>query len=146
MNRVWLAGLVTIVSVVIISSAPAAAAVADGIAAPYLHIQLALANDSTDGVPEAARAIAAEAATMGDSAKGIATAAAAVAGATNIKVTRAAFGPLSDALIAYGEEVGFGDLRVAYCPMVRKSWVQEAGDLRNPFYGSEMLTCGNFTK
>ena len=147
MKRVWPAGLMTIVSgIVIVIVAPAAAAVSDGIAAPYLHIQLALANDSTEGVPEAARAIAAEAATMGDSAKRIAAAAAAVAGASTIKVTRAAFGPLSDALIAYGEEVGFGDLRVAYCPMVRKSWVQEAGDLRNPFYGSEMLTCGNFTK
>ena len=29
---------------------PAPAAVADGLAAPYLHIQVALANDSTDGV------------------------------------------------------------------------------------------------
>ena len=141
MRNVWLVSLMTIVV-----GAPVAAAVADGIAAPYLHIQLALVNDSTEGISDAATAIAVEAAKMGDTAKAIATAARAVAGASNLKVTRAAFGPLSDALITYGEEVGFGDLKVAYCPMARKSWVQKAGDIRNPFYGSEMLTCGNFTK
>ena len=141
MRNVWLVSLMTIVV-----GAPVAAAVADGIAAPYLHIQLALANDSTEGISDAATAIAVEAAKMGDTAKAIATAARAVAGASNLKVTRAAFGPLSDALITYGEEVGFGDLKVAYCPMARKSWVQNAGDIRHPCYRSEMLACGNFTK
>ena len=42
-------------------SAPAAAEVAAGIVAPYLHIQLALANDSTDGVADAAKAVATDA-------------------------------------------------------------------------------------
>ena len=103
---------------------PVVAAVADGLAEPYLHIQLALANDSMDGVADAAQRI--------------------VTAAADISSARAAFGPLSDALITYGEEVGFGDLKVAYCPMVRKSWVQENGAILNPFYGSMMLNCGEF--
>ena len=37
-------------------------------------------------------------------------------------------------------------LKVAYCPMVQKSWVQEDGAIRNPFYGSAMLSCGTFTR
>jgi Cu(I)/Ag(I) efflux system membrane fusion protein len=123
---------------------PALAAVADGLAAPYLHIQVALANDSTDGVAEAARTIAAEAAEMGELAAAIGAAAEALAEATDLWSARDAFGPLSDALIAYGKDVGFGELRVAYCPMVDKEWVQATSEIRNPFYGSMMLTCGEF--
>jgi Cu(I)/Ag(I) efflux system membrane fusion protein len=123
---------------------PALAAVADGLAAPYLHIQVALANDSTDGVAEAARTIAAEAVEMGEQAAAIGAAAEALAGAMDLWSARDAFGPLSDALIAYGKEVGFGELRVAYCPMVDKEWVQATSEIRNPFYGSMMLTCGEF--
>ncbi len=123
---------------------PASAAVADGLAAPYLHIQVALANDSTDGVAEAARAIAAEAAGMGGSAAAIGAAAEALAEATDLRSARDAFGPLSETLITYGREVGFGELRLAYCPMVDKEWLQATSELRNPFYGSMMLTCGEF--
>lgn len=125
-------------------AAPAAAAVADGLAAPYLHIQLALANDSIEGIAEAAETMAEEAASMGDPARAIAAAARALAAAQDLKTARAVFGPLSDALIAYGEEVGFGELRVAYCPMARKSWVQKGAEILNPFHGSSMLSCGTF--
>jgi len=123
---------------------PAAAAVADGLAAPYLRIQVALANDSTDGVATAARAIVAAAAALGAEAAAIGAAAEAVAAATDLRSARDAFGPLSEARVAYGREVGFGDLRVAYCPMVDKGWRQAAAEIRNPFYGSQMLTCGQF--
>ena len=40
---------------------PVLTAVADGLAQPYLHIQLALANDSMDGVADAAQRIVQEA-------------------------------------------------------------------------------------
>ena len=141
MKRLLLAGLLTVAI-----GTPAGAELADDVAAPYLHIQLALANDSIDGVADAAASIAASAATLGEAGVDIAAAAEALAAAKDLRTVRAVFGPLSDALIAYGEEVGFGELRVAYCPMVDKSWVQAAGDIRNPFYGSMMLTCGEFTK
>ena len=136
--------LAAIAAALVAVAVPASAAVADGLAAPYLHIQVALANDSTDGVAEAARAIAAEAAEMGEQAAAIGTAAEALAEAADLRSARDAFGPLSDALIAYGKEVGFGELRLAYCPMVDREWLQATSELRNPFYGSMMLTCGEF--
>jgi len=30
----------------------------------------------------------------------------------------------------------------AYCPMVKASWVQSSEQIKNPYYGSSMLTCG----
>ena len=136
--------LVAVGLVITAGISPVVAAVADGLAQPYLHIQLALANDSMDGVADAAQRIVTEAAKLGATAKSIGTAAASISAAADINSARAAFGPLSDALITYGEEVGFGVLKVAYCPMVRKSWVQENGAILNPFYGSMMLNCGEF--
>jgi hypothetical protein len=29
--------------------------------------------------------------------------------------------------------------------MVNQSWIQRAGKVSNPYYGSEMLTCGTLT-
>jgi hypothetical protein len=37
-------------------------------------------------------------------------------------------------------------VKVAYCPMVRKSWLQKDGTISNPYYGSSMQTCGEFKK
>jgi hypothetical protein len=33
-----------------------------------------------------------------------------------------------------------------YCPMVKASWLSETKDIKNPFYGSKMLTCGTIKK
>ena len=136
--------LVALGVAVTVGITPLMAAVADGLAQPYLHIQLALANDSMDGVADAAQRIVNETEKLGVAAQSIGAAAKSISAASDINTARAAFGPLSDALIAYGEEVGFGDLKVAYCPMARKSWVQEDGAILNPFYGSMMLNCGGF--
>ena len=136
--------IAAITAVLVAVAVPGSAAVADGLAAPDLPIQVALANDSTDGVAEAARAIAAEAAGMGEPAAVIGAAAEALAATTDLQSARDAFGPLSDALIVYGRDVGFGELRLAYCPMVDKEWLQATSEIRNPFYGSMMLTCGEF--
>lgn len=37
-------------------------------------------------------------------------------------------------------------LYVDYCPMVKESWLSEAKDIKNPYYGSKMLTCGSVKK
>ena len=47
-------------------------------------------------------------------------------------------------MIGYAREVGLGELRLAFCPMARKSWIQEDGFISNPYHGSEMLDCGSF--
>lgn len=34
-------------------------------------------------------------------------------------------------------------LYVDYCPMAKASWLSETKDIKNPFYGSKMMTCGS---
>ena len=122
----------------------ASAELSPAVAAPYLHIQTALAGDSIEGVAAAAEAIAGAAAELGDAGAAIFTAARAVALADDLKKARATFGLLSNAVIGYAREAGLGELRLAFCPMARKSWIQEDGVIANPYHGSEMLTCGSF--
>lgn len=122
----------------------ASAELSPGIAAPYLRIQSTLADDSTEGIAEAAEAIAEAAGALGDAGAAIGAAARAVALADDLVKTRAAFGLLSDAVIRYAGDAGLGELRTAFCPMARKSWVQEDGEIANPYHGSEMRTCGSF--
>ena len=92
----------------VLATAPAVAGMPPEIVVPYLHIQLALANDSTDGVIEAAQSIATEAGQLGDEGKAVVMAAQVVVGANDLASTRVAFGPLSDALIEYAKEAGLG--------------------------------------
>ena len=35
---------------------------------------------------------------------------------------------------------------VDYCPMVKANWLSEVKDIKNPYYGSKMLSCGKVTK
>lgn len=70
-----------------------------------------------------------------------------IAKAEDISVARKAFQAFSDILIAQLES--HGSETAAYqmhCPMAFQgkggSWLQETKDLRNPYYGSMMLTCG----
>jgi hypothetical protein len=115
------------------------------IVASYLEIQAALASDKVDGVKLAADAIANEAARMGASGEEIQKAATAIGSAADVNAARTAFGPLSDAVIAAAKADDWKDvpgLKLGYCPMVKKSWIQKDGKVSNPYYGSTMLTCG----
>lgn len=112
----------------------------------YLEIHAALAGDKVEGVKPAAQAIAKHAAELGASGEAIGKAAKAIEGAADIKAARAAFGTLSDAMMAAHKSAEWKDVKVAYCPMVNKSWLQKGDKIQNPYYGSSMLTCGEFKK
>jgi HPt (histidine-containing phosphotransfer) domain-containing protein len=115
----------------------------------YLDIQARLASDKFDGVAPAAHAIASQAARMGTGGEALAKSAQAVEQAADIKAARKAFGDLSDAVIDAAKAEGWKDLpdvKVAYCPMAKRSWIQKEDSIRNPYYGTSMLTCGSFTK
>jgi Cu(I)/Ag(I) efflux system membrane fusion protein len=72
------------------------------------------------------------------------------AAAKNLAAARTAFADLSDALLSF-----FATqtnplpeaLSVASCPMARggkgAKWVQRGAQIKNPYFGSEMLTCGS---
>jgi hypothetical protein len=115
----------------------------------YLEIQGRLVADNINGVKPAARAIGEQAARMGQAGVAIAKAAKGMEEAADIKAAREAFGGLSDAVIAVGDAEGWKDIpnvRVAFCPMVRKSWIQKEDAIKNPYYGTAMSTCGEFKK
>ena len=108
-----------------------------------------LAHDRTDGVADNAASIILESTSLGKPAAKIASAASAVRKATKIGDVRTAYGKMSEALVAYLDATkrtpGNG-VRIAICPMVEKPWLQKDGAIENPYYGSEMLSCGNFKK
>jgi hypothetical protein len=119
---------------------------------PYLAIQDALADDSTENVKGNAGAIATAATALGAPAMKIDTAAvqlsaAASAAEPDINTVRERFGVLSEAIDTYMTGLKLTPpegVRVAFCPMVHKPWLQKGDALANPYYGKDMLTCGSF--
>ena len=149
MGKRIILGTLVVASVLAGVTAVQASDALKAIVGSYLEIQAKLATDKVDGIKPAAEAIAAQAARLGTDGDALVKSATAVAAATDLKTARTAFGDLSDAVIAAGKADGWKDVpevKVAYCPMVKKSWVQKEAEIRNPYYGTAMLTCGTFTK
>ncbi len=113
------------------------------VVASYLEIQAQLAADKIDGIKVPAAAIAKNAADV-ENGKEIAASAKEVEQAADIRKAREAFGKLSTAVIAALKASGtdVAGLKLGYCPMVSASWLQKDGQVKNPYYGSAMLTCG----
>ena len=109
----------------------------------YLKIQTALSLDKTEGVRASATAIASYARTLGAPGAATVKAATTLAAAADLKTARAAFGDLSDAVIAMAG-TGNAGVKRAYCPMVKKYWLQKGEKIENPYYGSQMYRCGEF--
>src|SRR5262249_10330345 len=110
-------------------------------------IQTSLAHDKMDGVASNATAISTDAASLGKPAEKIVAGAMALQTSKKIDDAREAFGRMSEALVAYldGQKHTPGNgVRVAFCPMKLKPWLQKEGAIQNPYYGSQMLTCGSF--
>ena len=130
------------------TSAPAAGSqLPTSIVDPYLKIQTALAQDRMDDVKANAGNIATASSSLGAPAVKIDTAAVQLASASNLSDAREKFGALSDAVVAYmdGQHLKAPDgVRKAYCPMAQKPWLQRGDTLENPYYGTDMPTCGEF--
>ena len=115
---------------------------------PYLAIQDGLAHDSIDNLRANAGNIATAATSLGAPAMKIDTAAVQLASAGDLADARQKFGVLSEAIVAYkdGLKLKPGDgVKQAFCPMAVKPWLQKGDTISNPYYGSEMPTCGSFT-
>jgi protein SCO1/2 len=115
---------------------------------PYLRIQTALNLDNLADAKKDAGLVADQAAKLGAAAAAMQAPAQALQQAPDLKAARAAFGKLGDALMkqakASGAPLGDG-VKVAYCPMVQKHWLQKGEKIRNPFYGKEMSDCGRLS-
>jgi HPt (histidine-containing phosphotransfer) domain-containing protein len=143
-------GLVGVVAATAIGARASASSEAmKSIVAAYLEIQTQLVADKTDTVKTEAHTIGAQASAMGAAGSAIAGAAADVEKAADLKAAREAFGPLSDAVIDAAKKDGWTDvstLKLAYCPMVKRSWLQSGGNVQNPYVGKSMSSCGEFRK
>lgn len=131
------------------SVAMAAAELPAGLLDPYLRVQVALAADTIEGVTQEAGAIAQAATGLGQPAAKLADAASKLEGAGDLKAARSAFGDVSDALLAYAEATGAtppADVKTVVCAMAHKPWLQKGDTVTNPYYGSEMLRCGEIKK
>jgi hypothetical protein len=115
----------------------------------YLAIHAQLASDKIDGIKAPAGALATRADGLGVAGRALAKAARTVANAPDLKAARDAFGGLSEAVVAAAKAEGWkdlGDVKLAYCPMVRRPWLQKDEKIANPYYGTAMPTCGEFKK
>ena len=113
----------------------------------YLTMQRALAADSLDGVKARAHDIAVEAARGGPAEQPVMAAANRFERVAGLSSARAAFGALSDAMLIAAKRSGRpldSGVRLAYCPMARKYWLQTGETIDNPYYGATMRTCGRF--
>jgi hypothetical protein len=133
--------------VMIVAGSAAAAELPKALVDPYLQVQMGLASDKIDGLAAHAKAIATAAEALGKDAALVVAGAKKLGAAKNIEAARTAFGEVSEALVAYAEKTKSTlgpDVRVAYCPMADKSWLQKDKEIRNPYYGGAMLICGSF--
>ncbi len=66
----------------------------------------------------------------------------------DIKAQRAHFAPLSTAMISLAKsgKLSPDPIYVQYCPMKKSSWLSSEKPVKNPYYGSTMLTCGKVTE
>lgn len=126
----------------------------------YIHVQTALANDDATEATSGAKMIgsviegfdasalpAAQKQTYDEHVSHIKAHAREIATATDIKAKRTAFEPLSthtyNLVKAFGAN---GAVYHAHCPMAFDGkgamWLATNKEIRNPYYGSEMLECG----
>ena len=127
----------------------AGSAMSHAIIDPYLKIEAALVEDNIDGLRANAGDIATAATALGAPAMKIDTAAVQLAAVGDIGAARDRFGALSEAIDTYmtGMKLKAPDgVKVAFCPMLRKPWLQDGDTLTNPYYGknNDMKTCGSF--
>jgi len=118
----------------------------DHILAKYLEIQQALANDSMNGVNEAAKEIQKHCFSLGGEekkfAKDIVKATGKLAASKDLESARSAFEQLSGPVVAWVKTEKPKGIEVYTCSMKKTSWAQKSGEAKNPFYGKKMQSCG----
>lgn len=70
----------------------------------------------------------------------------AIAGTKDLVKQRTAFQSFSDNMITLSKATKpAAPVYVAYCPMKKASWLSSEKVIKNPYYGSTMLSCGQVT-
>lgn len=116
------------------------------IVSSYVTIQEGLANEALDDVKAPAESIERLSIDLGSSAQKdamqIRKSAQKIAQAKSLKDARAAFKDLSKPVVAWIQKDKPSGLEVDYCPMAGAKWVQKKGEIKNPYLGKDMVSCG----
>lgn len=69
----------------------------------------------------------------------------AISTSKDLKEQRVRFAPFSDNMFTLAKTVKLSSEPVyqQYCPMKKASWLSNQQAIKNPYYGSSMLTCGS---
>ncbi len=114
----------------------------------YLKIQTALADDSMNSISENAATIAKEVRKQTDLhwPDQLAAQSDALAKVTSLNAAREAFKAVSKSLIEHwaAHEALASEYQRAYCPMAKAAWLQTGSEIRNPYFGKAMSSCGTF--
>ena len=117
----------------------------------YLNIKTALATDNSDDASKAANTFI-KSASMVDYkvlSEGnldiLRKNAGKIADSRSIETQREFFNGLSQNMISMTKNFKFSDrsVFVKYCPMAEASWLSAEKEIKNPYYGKSMLTCGS---
>jgi len=67
---------------------------------------------------------------------------------TDIKTQREAFASFSEAMIILAKETSLSKqpVYIDYCPMKKNYWLSADIQIKNPYYGNSMLTCGKVSE
>lgn len=123
----------------------------DAVYQQYQQLTKALVSSDANTAKTAALAIETGARKIKNG-ESIAKAAAGISGTEDLKAQRLAFSSLNEDFIKLLKDTGLenGNLYVAHCPMALNdqgaSWVSTSKEIRNPYFGDSMLTCGSVTE
>ena len=117
----------------------------------YLNIKTALATDNSDQASKAANTFI-KSASMVDykvlsegNLDVLRKNASKIADSRSIETQRESFNGLSQNMISMTKNFKLSDksVFVQYCPMAEASWLSAEKEIKNPYYGKSMLTCGS---
>ena len=115
----------------------------------YMDIKNALVADQAEAAVKAAQRFSTIAAATPALANQAALTAQAgkIAATTSMSTQRAAFQELSALFWQAVEKASPGKQTIyyQYCPMKKAGWLSLDKEIRNPYYGASMLTCGKVT-
>jgi len=120
----------------------------DAVFQQYKLLTMALTEGNVAEAKVAALAIETGAKQIQDG-KTLAVTAAQITSGADIEAQRTSYASLNDALITLLKASGLnnGELYIAHCPMALNdqgaSWVSNSKEIKNPYFGEEMLTCGS---
>lgn len=113
----------------------------------YVHLTTALTNSDIAEAKIAANAIEAGAKEI-EGTGSLASTAAQITNAANIEAQRTVYARLSNNFIDLVKKSGLesGELYIDYCPMALNNkganWLNNKKEIRNPYFGQKMITCG----